>query len=117
MFERAPIWNVGGRRLCELRCSMPKPSGIINTCTIEVILPDKDIQFYCFYFPYKKKLFKIYGDASGSATILSHLPDLWKEKSIHILSVNKLYPIDLDQPLNTQVDALFHKLKLLTTFS
>lgn len=116
MLEPAPIWNVGGRRLCEFRCKFPKTSGVNSTCRLEVILPDKEVLSYTFYYQYKGKLYSIYGDENGSSTLLSHIPSLTKERK-DILLLNKFYPINLDDSLMNQVDSLFLKLKLLTTFS
>lgn len=122
--ETAPIWEVGGRKLVQLRCIDQRCAAIrvVNRCLVEVILPDGDVQAYRLLIPFHERWFRVWArkniDSPNDTTIYSMdvgYPGASGNEQ-HIVNLPRFYPLTMEDDLKAKSQEILSRFKTLVVF-
>lgn len=104
-------WHVGDRFQATCVCTNSSCRQNFNykpACHITINFPEKEVMFYNFYASQYNKLY--YFECDENCTFLRH-------NGKNIFRINKIYPIDVEQKLQPQIEKILQKLLSLVIFS
>lgn len=104
-------WEVGNRRSVNVNCR--NKICISNSYGINIIEPEKDIEYYYFPLLFKNKWYCIHS-TQFQTTLYKGKYTILKEQ---IISIDKFCSLNLNQELGPQLHKHFLKLKNLIIFS
>ena len=118
------LWNVAPRRCvayaCRNRVCRPPPNvSTDSSAYLQVIEPDKEINYYCLRFPHRDKWYQVASieiQCNPGETTFSVAPDTSQASYDPLFTLPRFIPLLWGQPLEPQVEVLKEKLKTLLYF-
>lgn len=122
--ETAPLWEVGGRKLVQLRCIDQRCASIrvVNRCLVEAILPDGDVLAYRLLVPFNEKWYRIWArkntvDPADTTiyTIDVGYPGAEGHEQ-YVANLPRFYPLTLEDDLKKKSQEILARFKTLVVF-
>lgn len=122
--DKIQLWNVAPRHCvayaCRNRDCRPPPNvSTDSSVNIHLVEPDKEVNYYLLRFPIRDKWYQVTSievQCHPGETIFSVAPDMAQAAYDPLVVLPRFIPLDWNQPLATQADALREKLKTLLFF-